>query len=143
MEKCIIDILSKSHPDLITSATSTLVASECETICKRGSGTTIQDRSYTGIFEFKWDKFHEELRLKAPNTLKVVSSTISSIPLNPGEKKFTQLLANIANVFHSRNQEMSLLQYQIGLVLTHGSCKQKVILKALTTTSAYNLWKPH
>ena len=78
------------------------------------------------IREFQWDKFHTELQLRAPNTLKVTSSTISNIPVIPGEKKFTQLLLNIANVFHSRNQEMSSLHYQIVLILTHGSCKQKV-----------------
>lgn len=127
VEKIIVDIVSKTHPELITAAAAGIVSTECEAICKRGSGTILQNQSFSGIFEFQWDEFHNELLLKAPNTLKIVSSTFSSIPLTPEDKKFNQLLFTMGNVLHGRSQEMSSLHYQIALLLTHGACKQKDI----------------
>lgn len=128
VEKCIIDIISKSHPETLTSATSNIISAECEAICKRGSGSILQDRSYSGIFNFHWDKFHDEIQLKAPQTLKVISSALNNIPIAPGEKKYTTLMHIISMALHGRNQEMSSIHYQIGFILTHGACKQRVII---------------
>ncbi|XP_071121775.1 uncharacterized protein [Mytilus edulis] len=127
VEKCIIDIISKSHPETLTSATSNIISAECEAICKRGSGSILQDRSYSGIFNFHWDKFHDEIQLKAPQTLKVISSALNNIPIAPGEKKYTTLMHIISMALHGRNQEMSSIHYQIGFILTHGACKQRDI----------------
>lgn len=110
---------------MLTSAVSKVVAKECETICKRGSGALLQDRTCDGIFQFSWDKFHKEVVVKAPNTLKIISSAISSIPVVPSEKKFLNIMNTVASALHARSQEMSSLHYQIGFILTRGTCKQK------------------
>lgn len=126
VERNIIEIIGRSHQDVLTTAVSKLVAKECETICKRGSGALLQDRAYDGIFQFSWDKFHKEIEVKAPNTLKIISSTISNIPVVPTEKKFLCIMSTVASALHGRSQEMSSLHYQIGFILTRGTCKQKV-----------------
>lgn len=126
VEKNITEIIGRTHQDMLTSAVSKVVAKECETICKRGSGALLQDRTYDGIFQFSWDKFHKEVVVKAPNTLKIISSAISSIPVVPSEKKFLNIMNTVASALHARSQEMSSLHYQIGFILTRGTYKQKV-----------------
>ena len=84
----------------------------------------MQDRTYAGIFQFTWDKFHKEIVIKAPNTLKVISSTN-----NTPDKKLLITMHKVASALHGRSQDMSSLHYQIGFILTRGTCKQKVSYK--------------
>ena len=52
----------------------------------------------------------------------MVSSIVSDIPISPSEKKYMHILHNVASGLHSRNQQMSCLNYGIGLILLHGGC---------------------
>lgn len=128
VEKCIIDIIGKSGPDHITSLASKIVSDECAKLCKRGSGTVLQENSYEGIFSFSWDKFYTEIQIRAPHTLKLVSVVCNTV-VEPSEKKFKYIMQTVASGLHGRSQEMSCQHYQIGFILAHGGCKQRVSLK--------------
>ncbi|OWF47690.1 hypothetical protein KP79_PYT01282 [Mizuhopecten yessoensis] len=74
------------------------------------------------MMEFTWDKFYEELQIRAPNILKVVSAIESDIPMQVSGKKFLHILHTVASGLHGRSQEMSALHYQVGFILVHGGC---------------------
>jgi hypothetical protein len=126
VEKCIVDVLCKSHPEHVVSGAADIVSKECKDLCKRGSGSVLREKSYEGIFSFDWNKFYDEIHIKAPNTLKIVSSTISDFSITPGQPKFLHLMQSVASQLHSRNVEMSAVHYQIGIILAHGECKKRV-----------------
>lgn len=122
VEKCILEIISKSDPDLVSSAASKIVSNECQNMCKRGSGSILQEKSYNSIFKFTWDDFNKEIQIKAPNTLKIISSMISDTVVQPKEKKYLHIMQSVAPALHGRSEQMSCLQYQIGFILLHESC---------------------
>ena len=126
VERCIIHILKKTSPKDVVSAASEILSLECKTICKRGSGSILQDRSYDGILSFSWDKLHEEIAIRAPHTLHIISSMICDIRPPREHGKFLHVMHSIATVLHSRSQEMSALHYQVGFILAHGGCTQRV-----------------
>lgn len=102
--------------------------SESKNLCKRHSGSVLQNKDHQSFMTFTWDKFHKELEIRAPNVIKVVSAIVSDIPLTPSDKKHMNLLHTIASGFHGRNQEMSMLHYCIAFVLVHGGCTLRVSL---------------
>lgn len=128
MENCILDIISKSDPELISSAASKIVSKECQNLCKRGSGSILQEKSYDSIFKFTWDEFNKEIQIKAPHALKIISSMISDTVIQPREKKYLHIMQSVVLALHGRSEQMSCLQYQIGFILLHGACKQRVSL---------------
>lgn len=67
VDKCILDILSNSVPELVSSAASKIVSKECQRLCKRGSGSILQTKSYDSIFRFTWDELNKEIQIRAPN----------------------------------------------------------------------------
>lgn len=52
----------------------------------------------------------------------IMSSVVSDVPLQIDSKPFHHMLVSIAISLHGRNQEMSVIQYIIGFILTHGGC---------------------
>lgn len=68
---CILKIKCKLDPTSIATVASKLVNRECEGLCKRGTGSILQNTSYKGLFDFTWDQFHKEIQIQAPNTLKI------------------------------------------------------------------------
>lgn len=78
------------------------------------------------ILEFSWDMFHKELQLRAPNILQVIASAVCDVPVKVEDKKFAHILHSVASVLHGRSAEMSSLHYQIGFILAHGGCTQRV-----------------
>ncbi|CAG2189420.1 unnamed protein product [Mytilus edulis] len=122
VEKAILDILVNSNPDDVVTAAAKVVKSESKNLCKRHSGSVLQNKDHQSFMTFTWDKFHKELEIRAPNVIKVVSAIVSDIPLTPSDKKHMNLLHTIASGFHGRNQEMSMLHYCIAFVLVHGGC---------------------
>ncbi|XP_052797544.1 uncharacterized protein LOC128229766 isoform X1 [Mya arenaria] len=73
--------------------------------------------------EFSWDHLYQDLLLGAPNTLRIVSSMVtSSIPMPVPSKEFHHALFAIGIILHGRNREATTLQYLNGMVLLHGGC---------------------
>lgn len=70
--------------------------------------------------------FHKELQLRAPNILQVIASAVCDVPVKVEDKKFAHILHSVASVLHGRSAEMSSLHYQIGFILAHGGCTQRV-----------------
>lgn len=51
---------------------------------------------------------------------------ISDTVVQPKEKKYLHIMQSVALALHGRSEQMSCLQYQIGFILLHGACKQRV-----------------
>jgi two-component sensor histidine kinase len=105
---------------------SHIISCESKEICKRNSGSILQQKDHNSILEFSWEKFYRELHIRAPNTLRVIQSAVSDVPVTIGEKKFINLMLTAASAFHGRNQEMSSVHYQLAFILAHGGCTQRV-----------------
>ncbi|XP_033759941.1 uncharacterized protein LOC117342076 [Pecten maximus] len=128
VERGIVDVLKQSCPEELSSVTSSMVSKECKELCKRSNDTVLQNRSKDGILNFSWDKLHQELQIRAPHTLKVVSSIVTDIPHNVVQgKPFYHVLNSVAIALHGRSREMTVLQYLCGMVLLHGGCTHRDI----------------
>ena len=66
VEKGILHLLKSTSPNELVTEAATVVANECKELCKRNSGSVLQDRSHDGILTFSWDKFHKQLQVSAP-----------------------------------------------------------------------------
>ena len=125
---CILEIICKSNPTSLATAAAKLVNKECEGLCKRGTGSILQDKTYDSLFNFTWDNFQKEIQIRAPHTLKIISSTVCNPTVTPTPKKQLCILHTFASGVHGRFQEMSNLHYQIGLILAHGGCTVRVYM---------------
>ena len=119
-------MLVSSNPDDVTTAAAKVVMLESKDLCRRNSGSILQNKEHESIMTFTWNKFYNELEIRAPNILKIVSAIVSDIPVTPSDKKYMNILHTIACGFHGRNQEMSGLHYCVGFVLFHGGCTLRV-----------------
>ncbi|WAR03956.1 LOW QUALITY PROTEIN: hypothetical protein MAR_010514 [Mya arenaria] len=118
-----MEILETTSKDQFAAYAAKIVKNECETICKRHSDFALTDKTYEGIMEFSWDHLYQDLLLGAPNTLRIVSSMVtSSIPMPVPSKEFHHALFAIGIILHGRNREATTLQYLNGMVLLHGGC---------------------
>ncbi|XP_052811007.1 uncharacterized protein LOC128238795 [Mya arenaria] len=123
VEKGLMEILETTSKDQFAAYAAKIVKNECETICKRHSDFALTDKTYEGIMEFSWDHLYQDLLLGAPNTLRIVSSMVtSSIPMPVPSKEFHHALFAIGIILHGRNREATTLQYLNGMVLLHGGC---------------------
>lgn len=127
VERSIVDIIRKHKPEEVSSGAASVVADECKELCFKNSNSVLQARAHHDILSFTWDKFHQELALRAPNTLRIVSSMLSDVPLSPEGKPFLNLMHTISMALHSRYNQMSLTQYLCGFVLMHGGCTMRDI----------------
>ena len=66
-----------TDPDEIIDTAASLVAGECRSLCKRYSGSILQDRSFEGVFQFSWEKLENELQLRAPKFLHILSYAVT------------------------------------------------------------------
>ena len=57
-----------TDPDEIIDTAASLVADECR---------SLQDRSFEGIFQFSWEKLENELQLRAPKFLHIISHAVT------------------------------------------------------------------
>ena len=115
-----------SNPDYVVTAAAKVVHAETRDMCKRNSGSLLQNKDHSSIMSFTWDKLHKELQIRAPNLLKVISAVVSDVPVAPMEKKFMHILHTVATGCHGHSQEMSGLHYGIAFLLVHGGCTQRV-----------------
>jgi hypothetical protein len=126
VERSIIDIVRKYQPGEVSTGAATIVANECKELSRKNSNSVLQGGTLNDILSFTWDKFHKELTLRAPNTLRIVSSMLSDVPMSPGGKPFVNLMHTISMALHSRYNQMSLTQYLCGFILLHGGCTKRV-----------------
>lgn len=78
VEKSILNILVKSNPDDVVDASTQIIAAEAKNICKSGC-SILQHKEHNDVMTFTWDNFYNELRIQAPNVLKVIFLFISSM----------------------------------------------------------------
>lgn len=102
VERSIVDIIRKHKPEEVSSGAASVVANECKELCCKNSNSVLQARAHHEILYFTWDKLHQELTLRAPNTLRIVSSMLSDVPLSPEGKPFLNLMHTISMALHSR-----------------------------------------
>lgn len=102
VERSIVDIIRKHKPEGVSSGAASVVANECKELCCKNSNSVLQARAHHEILYFTWDKLHQELTLRAPNTLRIVSSMLSDVPLSPEGKPFLNLMHTISMALHSR-----------------------------------------
>ena len=128
VEKGILHLLKSTNPNELVAEAATVVANECKDLCKRNSGSVLQDRTHAGILTFSWDKFHKELQIRAPCLLMIVSTMISDVPVPVPSTTLCQVLFSVGLILHGRFREMTALQYLVGMILLHGGCTHKVNL---------------
>lgn len=126
-DKLIVDAICKTNPFEIVNGCRRIIQEESACISKRGSGTVLQKKDYTNFFNFNWDDFNDELKAKYPALLSIVNSMVSNVPITVPGKPFLHVLMTSAIGLHGRNQEMSMVQFMTGFLLTHGGCTQRVL----------------
>ncbi len=124
VEKVVVDHVKRSSPKLIVDASATIVKIECQQQCKRGSGTVLQAKDHDDFFTFSWDRMYKELEARCPGLVTILSAVVGDKKLSESQKRHLAVMSAVG--FHGRSQEMSLVQYMIGFVLTHGGCTQRV-----------------
>lgn len=123
VEEQIIHTLSKSNPEEVIKGASRIVGAEARTICKRNSGSQLQQKDYTDFMSFSWDKLNQELQVRAPHSLQIISAIVSD---TPSQLNYVHTLCTVASALHSRSLQMSFLHYAVGFILTHGGCTNRV-----------------
>lgn len=128
VERTIVNNLCSSHPEEVTNGAAKMIKKEALALCKRGSGSILQSKDFKDFFEFKWQQMKEELQRRCPTILSLLSAVVSDQELSSDSKSVIHVMVSAAIALHGRNQEMSLFQYMIAFVLTHGGCIQRVWL---------------
>lgn len=127
MDKIIIHQMSKLNTTEFMHTASELIKEECVKICKRGSPTIFQKKDLEHFLQFSWENVHKELTSISPSLLSAVSAIVCDKPLSIQSKPFSHIMLTAAIGLHGRNQEMSVVQYLIGFILTRGGCAQRDI----------------
>lgn len=83
-------------------------------------------KEHHDFLRFSWENYYYELQSSCPLLLSTVSAIVCDIPPAIPSKHFMHIMITAAIGLHSRSQELSVVQYLIGMVLTHGGCTQKV-----------------
>lgn len=126
MDKIIIHQMSKLNTTEFMHTASELIKEECVKICKRGSPTIFQKKDLEHFLQFSWENVHKELTSISPSLLSAVSAIVCDKPLSIQSKPLSHIMLTAAIGLHGRNQEMSVVQYLIGFILTRGGCTQRV-----------------
>jgi hypothetical protein len=122
----IIDSISRLNPEAVVNGATNLIKKESKNLCKRGSANILQMKDHSDFVQFSWEKFYYEIHSSCPSILSVVSAIISDIPPPIQSKPFIHMMLTTAIGLHGRSQEMSVVQYLVGSILTHGGCTQRV-----------------
>lgn len=133
VEQTVISLLVKEKPREVVDAAAKVVSEEARELCKRNSNSILMKKDQESLMSFTWDKFNKELEIRAPNVLRIVSSIVSDIPPEIGEKKYMNILHTVASGLHGRSMEMSGLHYTIAFVLVHGGCTLRVFMSYALT----------
>lgn len=85
------------------------------------------------LMSFTWDKLNEELEIRAPNVLRIMSSILNDIPQMIRGTRYMNILHTVGSGLHGRSMEMSGLHYTIAFVLVHGGCTLRVFMSYAPT----------
>ncbi|VDI70700.1 Hypothetical predicted protein [Mytilus galloprovincialis] len=77
--------------------------------------------------EFSWNKLKNELVIRAPGILKIISAIVSDIPSSLTDNRLRHVLQSAVIAFHGRSREMSTLQYIVCMIQAHGGCTNRDI----------------
>lgn len=127
MDKVIVDELVAENPSPVIKAVADILKQESQSICKQGSVTLLRKKNLYDFLSFSWEALHKEMSVSCPNLMTIMSSVVSDVPLQIDSKPFHHMLVSIAISLHGRNQEMSVIQYIIGFILTHRGCILRVL----------------
>lgn len=127
MDKVIVDELVAENPSPVIKAVADILKQESQSICKQGSVTLLRKKNLYDFLSFSWEALHKEMSVSCPNLMTIMSSVVSDVPLQIDSKPFHYMLVSIAISLHGRNQEMSVIQYIIGFILTHRGCILRVL----------------
>lgn len=127
VDTVIVDSLCNSNPMAVINGAVNIVKEESRKISKRGSGSYMQRKEYADFFNFQWENLYSELEQQCPALLAIVNSIVCDIPPSVSSKQYNNVLLTAAIGLHGRNQEMSLIQFMSGFMLTHGGCTQRDI----------------
>lgn len=122
----IINALITDHSDAVIKGASKIISKEASQICKKKSGSCLQGSSCNEIMEFSWNKLKDELVIRAPGILKIISAIVSDIPSSLTDNRLRHVLQSAVIAFHGRSREMSTLQYIVCMIQAHGGCTNRV-----------------
>ena len=125
VDTVITEIIASTHPQEITRAASKLFKVESTKLCKRSSGSVLHKKELDHFLSFSWEDFYSELVQLCPSTISVLTAMVSDVPPAINSKALHHILLAGAVCFHGCNQEMSVVQYLTGFVLTHGGCTKQ------------------
>lgn len=125
-DKIIVENIAQLNESVFITTANNLLKGECRKVCKRGSRSILQNKEHHDFLKFSWENFYYELQSSCPLLLSIVSAIVCDIPPAIPSKHFMHIMITAAIGLHSRSQELSVVQYLIGMVLTHGGCTQKV-----------------
>lgn len=128
MNKVIVDELFAENPSPSIEAVADILKQESQSICKQGPGTILRKKNLDDFLSFRWEALNKEMSVICPKLMTIMSSVVSDVPLQIDSKPFHHMLVSTAIALHGRNQEMSVMQYIIGFLLTHGGCTLRVLL---------------
>lgn len=122
MYKVIVDELVAENPSPVTKAVADIIKQESQSICKQGSDTILRKKNLDDFFSFSWEALNKEMSVSCPNLMTIMSSVVFDVPFQIESKPFHHMFVSTAIALHGRNQEMSVIQYIIAFILTHGGC---------------------
>lgn len=125
VEKIIVDSICKANKSAVIHGAGQILKEESQRTCKRGN-SLLQRKDYHNFFGFHWKDMYDDLSRTCPSLLELLSSVVCDIPPAPPSKPFVHIILAAAVALHGRNQEMSLMHYFTGFILTHGGCTQRV-----------------
>lgn len=123
----IVENIAKQNKVVLINTANRLVKEECRKICKRGSGSILQKKEHHDFLRFYSENLLHELQSSCSLLLSTVSDIVCDIPPAIPSKHFMHIMMTAAIGLQSRSQELSVVQYLIGMVLTHEGCTQKDI----------------
>ncbi|XP_069113384.1 LOW QUALITY PROTEIN: uncharacterized protein [Argopecten irradians] len=129
VDENVVQSICETNPMAVMKVACKLIREECTQLSKRGSGSALQKKDFEDFFTFHWEMLHEELQRRCPALLSAVTAIVCDTSPNISTKPFHHILLTTAIGLHGRSQEMSLIQFMCGFILTHGGCTQRNIEK--------------
>ena len=126
MDNTIVSTLCNSNPKAVIEGVKKLIEAESSSVCRRGSGTALQQKQYEDYLNFSWETVQSDLQNRCPNIMSIINAMVHSPPPVIREKAFFHVMFSSAIGLHGRSQEMSSLHYMVAFILARGGCTQRV-----------------
>lgn len=124
----LLNWLLKTPHSPVFKAVADILKQVSQNICKQGSGTILRKKNLHDFLSFSWEAPNKEMSVSCPNLITIMPSVVSDVPLQIDSKPFHHMFVSTAIALHGRNQDMSVIQYIIGFILTQfGGCILQVL----------------